>query len=111
MQIASQIALAGRRLTADEALRFHLINKVSRSKDTLVNEAIELAAKIVSQSPDAVIVTRHGLREAWETASVERAVQLTSDVYEERLLRTENRVIGLRAFKTKSSPQWIDSKL
>jgi enoyl-CoA hydratase/carnithine racemase len=111
MQIAAEIAMANRKLSAQEAHGLNLVNKISRSPESLMEEAIELATVVAKQSPDALIVTRHGLRESWETASVERAVQLTSDVYSEALLATENRAIGLRAFRDKKTPQWVNPKL
>lgn len=65
LQIASEVALTGRRLTATEALNFQFINKISASPESVVDEAVQVANKIASLSPDAVIVTRAGLREAW----------------------------------------------
>lgn len=111
MQIAAEVALAGKRLTAQEAKTFHLVNIVAESPEKLIDTALALASKVATMSPDAIIVTRAGLREAWETASVERAVQQTADRYEELLLATANRDIGLRAFKQKQKPEWVGSKL
>jgi enoyl-CoA hydratase/carnithine racemase len=62
LQIGSEIAMTGRRLTAQEALDFHLINKVSKTPESVIDETVEVARKIASLSPDAIIVTRHGLR-------------------------------------------------
>ena len=96
LQVGSEIALTGRRLTAQEALSFHLINKVSQTPESVVNETVEVAMKIASLSPDSVIVTRHGLREAWETGSVERATQRTSERYDRILFEGENTKIGIQ---------------
>ena len=111
LQIGSEIAMTGRRLTAQEALGFHLINKVAKSQDTVVEEAVGMANKITALSPDAIIVTRHGLREAWETGSVERAFQRTSDRYDQALAEGPNMKIGLDAFAQKKKPQWLPSKI
>jgi enoyl-CoA hydratase/carnithine racemase len=111
MPIASEIAMTGRRLTAQEALGFHLINKISKTQESVVDEAVELANKIAALSPDAIIVTRHGLREAWETASVERAFQITSDRYSRALAEGDNMKIGLVAFAQKKKPEWVPSKI
>jgi len=111
MQIASEIALTGRRLTAEEALKHNLINKISKSQDSVIAESVEMAKKISLLSPDAVIVTRAGLRETWETASIERGVQITSDRFDRQLFEGENMKIGLQAFATKQKPQWVPSKL
>ena len=111
MQVAAEIALAGKKLTAGEAKTLNLVNIVAESADELTDTALELASKVAAMSPDATIVTRAGLREAWETASVERAVQLTADRYGELLLATANRDIGLQAFRQKQKPRWVGSKL
>ena len=111
LQIASEIAMTGRRLTAEEALRFNLINKIAKFPSSLIEESLELAAKISNLSPDAIIVTRSGLREAWETGSVERATQITSGRYEDQLGLAPNMKIGLDAFAQKKKPEWVPSKL
>ena len=111
MQIGSEIAMTGRRLTAQEALGFHLVNKISKNQDTVIDEALQMAKTIAGLSPDAIIVTKHGLREAWETGSVERAFQRTSDRYDQALAEGPNMKIGLDAFAQKKKPQWLPSKI
>lgn len=111
LPIASEIALTGRRLTAEEALRYNLINKISASDGAVIEDAIELANKVAQHNPDAVIVTRHGLREAWETASVEQATLHTAERFSVPLFNSPNMGIGLKAFATKTKPKWVPSKL
>jgi enoyl-CoA hydratase/carnithine racemase len=111
MQIATEIALTGRRLTAQEAQGFNLINKIAKNQESVIEESVEMAQKIAALSPDAVIVTRAGLREAWETASVERAAQITGERFDKQLFEGENIKIGLEAFGAKKKPQWVPSKL
>lgn len=111
MQVASEIALTGRRLTPEEALKHNLINKISETQESVVDESVDMAKKISLLSPDAVIVTRAGLRETWETASVERGAQIISDRFDRQLFGGENMKIGLEAFATKKKPQWVPSKL
>lgn len=111
LPIASEIALTGRQLTAQEARDLHLVNKISPSPDTVVDEAIKLANGIANISPDAAIVTRASLREAWETSSVERATELVHQRFNEALLQSENAKEGLAAFAQKRKPQWRPSKL
>lgn len=111
LQIGSEIAMTGRKLTAREALDFHLINKVSKSQETVIEEAVGMANQIAGLSPDAIIITRAGLRQAWETGSVERAAQITSDRYDQALFNSANMKIGLEAFAAKKKPQWVPSKL
>jgi len=111
LQIASEIALTGRRLSADEVLGYHLINKIAKSQESVVDEAVEVAKRIASLSPDGVIVSRAGLREAWETGSVERATQRTGERYDRLLFEGENMRIGVEAFAAKKKPLWVASKI
>jgi enoyl-CoA hydratase/carnithine racemase len=111
LQVGSEIALTGRRLKAEEALKFNLINKVSQEPGSVVDEAVAMAQRIVDLSPDSVIVTRHGLREAWETGSVERATQRTSERYDKLLFEGPNMKIGVDAFAAKKKPIWLPSKI
>jgi enoyl-CoA hydratase/carnithine racemase len=111
LNLASEIALTGRRLNAEEALRHGVANKISKTNGSVVEEAIELARLIGELSPDAVIVTKHGLRQALESGSVERASQLTAERYGKELAEGENIKIGLMAFAQKKKPQWVPSKL
>ncbi|EGC41389.1 enoyl-CoA hydratase [Histoplasma capsulatum var. duboisii H88] len=41
-------------------------------------------------SPDSVIVTRAGIRQAWETSSIEHATFLTGETYAAKLMSGEN---------------------
>lgn len=111
MHIGSELALTGRRLTAQEALDYRLINRIAKSPETLLDEALALAKKVASLSPDAVIITRDGLRETWESGSVEQASRVTAERYLRGLMQSENLKIGLAAFAMKKEPKWVDSKL
>ncbi|KAJ1552094.1 hypothetical protein HK405_012689 [Cladochytrium tenue] len=110
MQMASEIALAGRVLSAADLHRLGFL-RLAASQDSLLDEAVELAKQIADMSPDAVIVTRAGLRDAWEFASIERAAQITEETWGKKLMQGENLRIGLEAFATKQKPNWIPSKL
>ena len=109
--IASEVAMAGRFLSAEEAARYLIANRVSATHESCVPEAVALAAKVASLSPDAIIVTRHGLRQSWEQGSVERASQETDARFGAGLRDGENLGIGLRAFAEKREPVWVPSKL
>ncbi|KAF2867106.1 carnitinyl-CoA dehydratase [Massariosphaeria phaeospora] len=111
LPIASEIALTGRPITAQRAHQLNLVNRISAAPATVLDEALTLANGIASLSPDAAIVTRAGLRAAWETGSVERATQMVLERYEWALNEGENALEGLRAFGEKREPQWKASKL
>lgn len=111
MQAAGDIALTGRRISAQEALDLQLIRGIAKSPESVLEETMEKAKQIAAISPDGIIVTRSALREAWETASVERAFQITHDSYFDKLMRSENSAEGLSAFREKRKPKWKGSKL
>lgn len=111
MQAASDIALTGRRISAQEALDLRLISGIAKSPESVLEETMEKAKQIAAISPDGIIVTRDALREAWETVSVERAFQITHDSYFDKLMRSENSGEGLSAFREKRKPKWNGSKL
>ncbi|KAH7080865.1 ClpP/crotonase-like domain-containing protein [Paraphoma chrysanthemicola] len=111
MPLAAEITMIGRTLSATEALQYNLINKISASLETVVEEALALASKVANVSPDSITVTRAALRETWETASVQRGNDLIDARYLRALLETENSKEGLRAFKEKREPVWKAGKL
>lgn len=111
MQLGSELALTGKRLSPQEARHLKLINRVSKTPEAVLDDAIKLAQAVASNSPDAIIVTRYGLREAWENGSVDQASRATGDKYKDALLWSENLQIGLQAFAQKRQPRWVDSKL
>ncbi|KAI1816843.1 enoyl-CoA hydratase/isomerase [Poronia punctata] len=110
LQRASELALTGRNVSAQEMFQWGLVNKVV-PREQVVSEAVRYAEMIARNSPDAIICTRAGLRQGWETASVERAVEWTLEKEFAELQRGENIREGLRAFTEKREPQWKGSKL
>lgn len=110
LQRASEFALTGRTITAQEAERWGLVNKVVPQAE-VVDEALRYASMIAENSPDSVIATRMGLRQGWETASVDRAAEVTSEGPWAELQKGENIVEGLRAFGEKRKPVWKPSRL
>ncbi|EER40987.1 conserved hypothetical protein [Histoplasma capsulatum H143] len=55
-----------------------------------MGEALALAREISQLSPDAIVVTRAGLREAWEVGDVSKAVRNTSERYSRNLFEGQN---------------------
>ena len=77
----------------------------------LVGETVTIATKIARMSPDSVIVSRAGIRQAMETASVERATQLNAEMFAEKVMYGENAEEGVRAFEEKRKPKCVPLKL
>ena len=93
LQRASEFALTGRNVTAQEMYNWGLVNKVVPQAQ-VVAEAVKYATMIAENSPDAIICTRAGLREGWESASVERAVEITLEREFSQLQKGENILEG-----------------
>ena len=101
--IAMEMVLNDRRLTAEEALRFGLVNRVVPVEKYL-KEAINLAASIASRAPVAVRLGKEAVNRAFETSLSEGLL------YERRLFyflfATEDQKEGMAAFLQKRKPQW-----
>ncbi|EXL90004.1 carnitinyl-CoA dehydratase [Fusarium oxysporum II5] len=110
MQVASEIVLTGRRLSAQEMQSWGIVNKVV-PMNKVVDEALRYASLIAENSPDAIVCARAGLRQAWETANVEEATEQWFRQYFSLLEQGENIREGLAAFVDKRSPVWMESKL
>lgn len=106
MQRASLVALTGYEVNAEEAKQWGIVAEVVEA-GKLVERAVELARRVAEEaSPDSVVATRAGLREAWETGSVERATQLTGERWHESVFGGGNMKEGIRAFVERRAPRW-----
>lgn len=125
-QRAMEMVLTGRTLSAVEAERWGLVNSVvevpdtSRGKDErenmeiskiVVGKALAVAAEIAGNSPDAVLVSREGVKLGWEGIGADEATGMLSETWVKRLYEGENIKEGLQAFVEKRAPVWKDSKL
>ncbi|CAK4030755.1 Enoyl- hydratase, mitochondrial [Lecanosticta acicola] len=109
---AMELALTGRPISADEALEWGMINKVVGDKEGEVVEAsIEYAKLIAANSPDAVIVSREGIKLGWEGMGADEATRYALEYWQPRLQAGDNLKEGVRAFVEKRKPKWKGSKL
>jgi enoyl-CoA hydratase/carnithine racemase len=111
LQRASEFALTGRDLSAQEAFTWGLVNGVVPTGQDVVDEAVRWASMIAANSPDSIICTRAGLRQGWESASVEEAAEITQTREFAALTKGENIKEGLQAFVEKRKPVWKASLL
>lgn len=109
LQRATYLALTGSVLNAKEAMEWGIVLKVVYG-ERLIAEAIELANLVARGSPDSVIVSRQGIREAWE-AGVSSATRDVYNRYAEGLFWGENAKEGIKAFGERRAPVWKASKL
>ncbi|RFU31110.1 hypothetical protein B7463_g5228, partial [Scytalidium lignicola] len=109
-QRAMEMALTGRPLSAAEAERWGLVNRVV-PKGKSVEEAIKMAEMIAANSPDSVIVSREGIKIGWEAMSAEEGTRFLAEQWYPRINRGENMKEGIRSFVEKRKPKWVPSKL
>lgn len=105
--IAREMLLTGRRMGADEAARWGLVNQVV-APAALLDAAQALARQIVAAAPLAITALRQVLR-ATETQPVQDAFRTMRsgaiDAYQ-TMLRSEDALEGPRAFAEKRPPRW-----
>ncbi|KAF2719493.1 ClpP/crotonase [Polychaeton citri CBS 116435] len=109
---AMEMALTGRIVTAQEAQEWGLINKVVGDKEgEVVEAAVEYAKMIAANSPDAVIVSREGIKMGWEGVGAEEGSRLLIENWYPRLIAGGNMKEGVKAFVKKRKPEWKLAKL
>jgi len=101
---ACELILTGDIITAAEAERIRLVNKVV-PQDKLEDATRELTGKLKEKSPIVLKLTRMSLRQILD-ADFKRELESVTDMYLNLLMRTEDAVEGLRAFLEKRKPQW-----
>ena len=104
--LAMEMVLNNRNLSAEEALRYGLVNRVAPVEIYLEN-AIQLANEIAARAPLAIRFAKEAVNNAFETF-------LTDGISDERrsfyfLFSTEDQKEGMQAFVEKRSPEWKGS--
>jgi enoyl-CoA hydratase/carnithine racemase len=102
-QRAMELVLTGRRINAQEAYDFGLVNQVAKKKEWL-DKAIELAQVVARRPPIAAMLAKQAVLVADD-------MSLTAGLDHERRLfeiamATEDRVEGMAAFVEKRRPDF-----
>ena len=101
--IAMEMILNDRRLTAQEAYQFGLVNRVV-PVETYLDEALRLAEEIASRAPVAVRAAKKMINQAFERTLSEGLAEEKQEFY--NLFATDDQKEGMQAFVEKRPPQW-----
>jgi enoyl-CoA hydratase len=101
--IAMEMVLNNRTITADEALQYGLVNRVTPEENCLT-EALKLAAQIAARAPLALQLGKEAVNNVFESS-------LTQGLLDERrvfytLFATDDQKEGMSAFIEKREPDW-----
>jgi enoyl-CoA hydratase len=101
--LAMEMVLNDRRLTADEAAHFGLVNRVA-PVDAYLETAVGLAAEIAARAPLAVRLAKDAVNIALETSLAAGLAYERNHFY--ALFATQDQKEGMAAFLEKRTPEW-----
>ncbi|HET9014632.1 MAG TPA: enoyl-CoA hydratase-related protein [Thermomicrobiaceae bacterium] len=101
--LTMEMVLAGRQLTADEALRHGLVNRVV-PVERYLDEALELARNVAARAPVAARLAKDAVLKAQDLSMEAGLAYERHNFY--LLFGTEDRDEGVRAFLEKRQPRW-----
>ncbi len=101
--LAMEMVLNSRNLTADEALRYGLVNRVAPVELYLEN-AIQLAHEIAARAPLAIRFAKEAVNNAYETFLADGIADERRSFY--FLFSTEDQKEGMKAFVEKRPAEW-----
>lgn len=101
--IAMEMVLNNRTLTAEEALKFGLVNRVAAVENYL-DEALALAAEIAGRAPLAVRLGKEAVNHAFESFLADGLADERRAFY--FLFSSQDQKEGMQAFVEKRKPDW-----
>ncbi|MCR5942767.1 carnitinyl-CoA dehydratase [Ochrobactrum sp. XJ1] len=106
INIASELLLTGRRLTAEEGRHYGFVNKIV-AREKLMETAHEMAAQIISGAPLAVAALLEVTREVESLPDRAAFERLYAGLpWRDRLRTSDDYKEGPRAFAEKRPPNW-----
>lgn len=101
--LAMEMCLTGRMITAQQALRAGLVNKVTPI-ETYLSEAFALAQEIASKAPIAVQLAKEAVLKAF-SSTLEGGLEFERKNFY-MLFATDDQKEGMHAFVEKRTPNW-----
>ena len=101
--LAMEVMLTDRKLSAEEALRYGLVNQVV-APEIYLDEAIKLAQKVASMSQVAIQLTKDAINKAYE-ATLSEGLEFEKKNFF-LAFGTEDKQEGMEAFIEKRKPNW-----
>ncbi len=98
-----EVILNDRRLSAEEALHYGLVNRVA-PVEAYLDEALVLAAEIAARAPLAVQLAKESIKKADELSLAEGLAYERRSFY--FLFSSADQSEGMDAFRSKRTPQW-----
>lgn len=100
---AKTLIFTGERVSAQEAYRLGLVDRVVPGAD-LIEEAMTLAANIANKAPRAVALAKIAINEGI-SLPLDEAIELEAKLFGQAA-DTEDRIEGTSAFREKRQPEW-----
>jgi methylglutaconyl-CoA hydratase len=101
---AKEVILLGRRLTAEEALAWGLVNRVTPAGTNVVEDTLAYIEPIANGAPIAQAAALEAIDRAW-TTSLEVGLELEKVSYDKTLVSADRRE-ALKAFAEKRKPRF-----
>ena len=101
MGMAKEMLFTGRRLSAEEALKYGLVNAVY-AQDELMDRALELANRIAKKAPIAVRAAKRAANEGLQV-DIEKGIEIELECSKEGF-GTQDQKNAMRAFMEKRKP-------
>lgn len=101
--LAMEMILNDRKVNAQEALHFGLVNRVVPAGEYL-NEALKLAEEIAARAPLAVCAAKRAINHSYESFLKDGLDEEKQIFY--NLFNSEDQKEGMSAFAEKRKPQW-----
>jgi len=100
---AREMIYTGDHITAEEALRIGLVNKVV-PQDQLMNEAMRVATIIASRAPLAIAASKEAINDGYDVA-LDKGLEFEKDLFRD-LFDTDDSKEGTKAFVEKREPRF-----